>query len=313
LSFAIGVVLIGRAPQNVEHNDFTEYNMRAAVEGLCAGGDGRGRITIPERESVPGRVSNRYGDGQGASRELRGTTQSQLIPERTGFWRFDCKATSVAPITKTEPSRNALEVQEFAENAGVLARISGDLLRSARDEVTALLGRLDARHPLRGRLDEIRYTLQSAGDLNRQLSHSLGLAGIQSIPAERGMERAPTGQAVLVVESNDGLRGLMGEVIRKQGYRVLEAGTAEEAERVVARTPYPLHKLVTEVLISGASGVALGSRLRLLQPNLGIVYTVCEEHDAVVPREALGRSIVLRKPFTVAGLSGALSEAAEAA
>jgi CheY-like chemotaxis protein len=216
---------------------------------------------------------------------------------------------SVAPITKVETSRNPLENTEFVEYARVLARISGDLLRSARDEMTTLLERLDARHPRRERLGEIRYTLESAGDLNRQLAQCLGASGSHATPGGRGVERAGTRQAVLVVESDEGLRGLMGEVIRKQGYSVLEAGTVEEAEMVAARTPVPLHKLVTEVLISGASGVALGSRLRLLQPGLGIVYTACEAHEAVLPREALGQSIVLRKPFTVAGLSGALEEA----
>lgn len=94
-------------------------------------------------------------------------------------------------------------------------------------------------------------------------------------------------------------------MIRKLGYRVLEARTAEEAERVVARTPIQVDKLITEVLISGASGVALGSRVRHLQPQMRIVYTVCEAHEEVMPSGALGRATVLRKPFTVAELSEA--------
>ena len=106
--------------------------------------------------------------------------------------------------------------------------------------------------------------------------------------------------------------GLMGEVIRKQGFRVLEARTAEEAERVVAETPFPVDTLVTEVLIAGASGLALGSRLRLLQPHLAIGYTACEAHAAVVPRGALSQATVLKKPFTADGLADALKGAAAA-
>ncbi len=212
-------------------------------------------------------------------------------------------------MTKAVPILEMNQDSEASECVEALMRTSGDLLNSVHDNLRDLLNRLDGHHPLRDRLSEIAYALQSAGALNRQLVRCLGLVNLHASPAGLGPEPVATGLVALVVESNDGLRGLMGEVIRKQGYRVLEASTAEEAERVVSHTPHVIHKLVTEVLISGASGVALGSRLRLLQPNLGIVYTVCEAHEAVVPREALGRATVLRKPFTVAGLSGALKGA----
>lgn len=221
-------------------------------------------------------------------------------------------------MTKTALSLNLPQGSEFA---GVLARTSGDLLCSAHDELTALLGDLEDRHPLRRCLGEIRTALHSALELNRQLTHCLELVALQTnldgphsfSPVERPpqvAERTEPEMVALIVESDDGLRSLMGEVIRRQGYRVLEASTAEEAERVAAETPFPVDKLVTEVLISGASGVALGSRLRVLRPGIGIVYTVCEAHEDVVPRGALGHDTVLKKPFTVAGLSDALNGAA---
>lgn len=222
-------------------------------------------------------------------------------------------------MTKAAPSLNLPHGSETAEFAGVLAKTSGDILGSSCREVATILRELDRRHPLRARLEEIGYALETAWELNLQVVDRLGLAAVRArVPGPRweaGARPLPARKArsqvmvALVVESDSGLRNLMGEVIRKQGYRVLEAGTAEEAESVVAKTPYAVDTLVTEVLISGASGVALGSRLRLLQPHMGIVYTVCEAHEAVVPRGAMGEARVLRKPFTVAGLSGALKGA----
>lgn len=218
-------------------------------------------------------------------------------------------STHEADMTKTAPFLALDQAPGTAEYVEALVRTSGDLLSSVHGELTDLLSGLDVQHPLRERLADIGHALQLAGEVNRQMVRHLGVSALRATPARLGTGPGSTGLLALVVESNDGLRGLMGEVIRKQGYRVLEASTAEEAERIASRTPHSLHKLITEVLISGESGVALGSRLRLLQPNLGIVYTVCEAHEAVLPREALGHAIVLRKPFTVAGLSGALEGA----
>ncbi|MBL0161375.1 MAG: hypothetical protein IPP47_30505 [Bryobacterales bacterium] len=224
-------------------------------------------------------------------------------------------------MTRTESTMSLNQASESADFAGVLARTSDDLLNSAYEELMALLRDLDARHPLRSRLGEIRFALQSARDLNRQLVHCLSLVALHSTldqPArssswgQRQQGMRPVAQTpepakvALVVESNDGLRRLMGEVARKQGYQVLEARTAEEAERIAGETVLPVERLVTEVFVAGASGVALGSRLRQLQPQMSVIYTVCEAHEAVLPPGALGEATVLRKPFTVAGLTDAL-------
>ena len=222
-------------------------------------------------------------------------------------------------MTKAAPSLNLPQGSETAEIAGVVARTTGEILVSSCHEVSAILRDLDRLHPLRARLEEIGNALETARELNLQVVDRLGLAAQHAKVTGRGWEAGvrplralkarSQAMVALVVESDRGLRRLMGEVIRKQGYRVLEASTAEEAESVVAKTPYAVDTLVTEVLISGMSGVALGCRLRLLQPHMGIVYTVCEAHEAVVPRGAMGEARVLRKPFTVAGLSGALKGA----
>jgi CheY-like chemotaxis protein len=195
-----------------------------------------------------------------------------------------------------------------ADQAEPLARASGDLLDFARHEMSVLLRELDVRNPLRLRLEAIEHALQIRQESNHQLAAYRDLA----TPGEVGQESGDQGMVALVVESHDGLRGLMSEVLSKLGYRVLEARTAEEAEREVAKAAHAVDTLVTEVLISGTSGLALGSRLRLLQPHMGIVYTVCEAHEAVVPPGMLRRATMLRKPFTVNGLSGAVREAAAA-
>ena len=189
-----------------------------------------------------------------------------------------------------------------------LARASRDLLESARHEVSMLMSELDMRNPLRARLEAIEHALQSGQESNRRLLACPGVATL----GEAKREIRDQAMVALVVESHDGLRGLMGEVLSRLGYRVLEARTAEEAERAVAKHAQAVDTLVTEILISGTSGTALGSRLRLMQPQMGIVYTVCEAHEAVVPAGMLRRATMLRKPFTVAGLSVAVKEAAAA-
>ena len=203
---------------------------------------------------------------------------------------------------RIQPPQGAKTVDQ----ARPLARASRDLFESARHEVSALMSELDRRNPLRARLEAIEHALQSGQESNHHLLACLGGAAFGEVRPESGDQPL----LALVVESHDGLRGLMGEVLSKLGYRVLEARTVEEAEQAVATAEQAVDTLVTEILISGTSGMALGSRLRLLQPHMGIVYTVCEAHEAVVPPGMLRRATTLRKPFTVAGLSFAVKEAA---
>jgi hypothetical protein len=62
---------------------------------------------------------------------------------------------------------------------------------------------------------------------------------------------------VLVVEDEAGVRHLARDVLRRSGYRVLEAADGAEALRLVAAQQGPIDLLLTDVVMPGMSGAEL--------------------------------------------------------
>lgn len=113
--------------------------------------------------------------------------------------------------------------------------------------------------------------------------------------AARESERAaPQGwETVLVVEDDPEVRRLVGKVLRKNGYRVLEAGHGGEALALARGHAGPIHLLIADVVMPKMGGPELASHLRMLRPGLKLLYMSGYEHK---PSPALGGPF-LQKPF----------------
>jgi DNA-binding response OmpR family regulator len=100
------------------------------------------------------------------------------------------------------------------------------------------------------------------------------------------------------VEDEDGVRKLMHNYLEREGYQLLEARNAEEAELVAEVYREPIHVLVTDVVMPGMTGPQLAERLTELRPQMKVLYVSGYRHDALggagVPG---GDSNVLPKPF----------------
>jgi CheY-like chemotaxis protein len=68
------------------------------------------------------------------------------------------------------------------------------------------------------------------------------------------------GELILVVEDNENNRMLVRDVLQARGYRVIEAGTAEEGLRVAAAQQPAL--ILMDVQLPGISGIEALQRLR---------------------------------------------------
>ena len=69
-------------------------------------------------------------------------------------------------------------------------------------------------------------------------------------------------ETILVVEDQDQLRKMAGRVLRRYGYRVLEAANAAEARCTSKNYAGPIHLLLTDVVMPGMSGPELAGRLQ---------------------------------------------------
>jgi two-component system cell cycle sensor histidine kinase/response regulator CckA len=110
-----------------------------------------------------------------------------------------------------------------------------------------------------------------------------------------------TGQGtILLVEDEEGLRGLNARGLRSRGYQVLEAGNGVEAIEVIERHPGKIDLVVSDVVMPEMDGPALLKVLRERLPELRIIFVsgYAEEAFAKSLPEG-GQFEFLAKPFAL--------------
>ncbi len=119
-------------------------------------------------------------------------------------------------------------------------------------------------------------------------------------------EQEPEGEpapVILVVEDEPGIRGLVRKILRREGYEVIEAGNAEEAQTAASTHDAPIDLLLTDVMLPGLGGRALAESLTQQHPGLKVVYVSGFTADEGVRSGAFPPgSRFLQKPFTLSAL-----------
>ena len=119
---------------------------------------------------------------------------------------------------------------------------------------------------------------------------------------------------ILLVEDHEQIRSAIRRILQAHGHHVVEAPSGESAELAaleLAERHQPVHVLLTDVVMPGADGRALATRLRAVYPRLRVIYmSGYARHpmlDDDLRREA-GTSF-LAKPFSVDQLAAAVRSA----
>ncbi len=124
-------------------------------------------------------------------------------------------------------------------------------------------------------------------------------------PAET--EAAPAGpkaisigerQLVLVVDDEPSLLETLGQILRRQGYRVLTAGNGREALALLELHRRQVKLVIADVMMPVMDGLALAERLRIDAPEIpviGISGLALGERQAEV--DAAGSGEILLQPF----------------
>jgi CheY-like chemotaxis protein len=121
--------------------------------------------------------------------------------------------------------------------------------------------------------------------------------------AEAVGESAPVQETVLVAEDEAGIRALVRKILNKQGYKVLEASNGQEALRVAASHPEPIHLLLTDVVMPGMNGRELFEQLSATRPNLKVLFISGYTGDDLTDKGSLPQGgEFLQKPFSLAVL-----------
>jgi two-component system cell cycle sensor histidine kinase/response regulator CckA len=119
------------------------------------------------------------------------------------------------------------------------------------------------------------------------------------VEAPPPVSRPHTGaETVLLVEDSEGLRDLARRLLERQGYRVLVAASAEEALQLFEHDA-SIDVLLTDVVMTGASGPELTRQLVERRPDLRVIYMSGYTEEAIVHHGVLNSGIAfLQKPFT---------------
>lgn len=105
-------------------------------------------------------------------------------------------------------------------------------------------------------------------------------------------------ETVMLVEDEPGVRALAAEALKSNGYRVLEAGDAEEAQALVAQHQEVIHLLLTDVIMPGMNGKELADTLTQLRPGIKVLFISGYTADAIARHGILpDGAAFLPKPF----------------
>ncbi len=116
-------------------------------------------------------------------------------------------------------------------------------------------------------------------------------------------------ETVLVVEDQEEVRSLVMMVLKRQGYRLLEAKNGKQALSVAEHHPGPIHLLLTDLVMPGMNGKDLADRLQLARPSMRVLF-MSGYPDKVLPNSAVSNGDVhfIAKPFTPVTLAGRVRE-----
>jgi PAS domain S-box-containing protein len=121
-----------------------------------------------------------------------------------------------------------------------------------------------------------------------------------------------TGQTILLVEDDEGLRALTERILYRNGYTVRSAATAADA-RQLARAGEGIDLLLSDVVMPDTHGPDLARDLRLDRPSLPVVFMSGYAESVLAARSALpAGAVLLDKPVSAHQLLNTISRVLEA-
>ena len=129
------------------------------------------------------------------------------------------------------------------------------------------------------------------------------LPPVQAQPDRSQPEAAPAAscagsETLLVVEDEEGVRTLVRDYLRMNGYTVLEACHGEDALRIACEYPAEIALMITDVIMPGMNGGELAERVTIIRPAMKVLYMSGYAETTVYRKGVLEPgAFFLQKPF----------------
>jgi len=135
------------------------------------------------------------------------------------------------------------------------------------------------------------------GDCGSVPAHTLDGPGAPACDLACGADVVGT-ETILVVEDDDCVRGVLRHVLSDCGYKVLEAGSGDDALRLTERLTAHIDLLITDVVMPNVSGRELAEQLVARHADMKVLFVSGYTDDAVVRHGILNQEVhFLQKPF----------------
>jgi len=116
-------------------------------------------------------------------------------------------------------------------------------------------------------------------------------------------------ETILLVEDEDMVREVAGNVLREAGYTVLEARNGEEATEICLQATERIHLLVTDVIMPGINGRKVSELAVSAHPDMAVLFMSGYTDDAILRHGVLEANVpFLEKPFTPSRLRAKVRE-----
>ncbi|HEV3385138.1 MAG TPA: ATP-binding protein, partial [Gemmata sp.] len=111
-------------------------------------------------------------------------------------------------------------------------------------------------------------------------------------------------ESVLLVEDEDGVRGLALLALQTYGYKVIAASNGKEALQILANHRGVIDILVTDVVMPGMGGPDLAEALKSSFPKMKVLFSSGYTDDAVLRHGLLQEKVAfLQKPYSPLALA----------
>jgi two-component system, cell cycle sensor histidine kinase and response regulator CckA len=124
-------------------------------------------------------------------------------------------------------------------------------------------------------------------------------------PSLHDVARRGGNETVLLVEDESQVRAVAATILRRYGYHVLEAQSGGDALLICEQHSATIHLLLTDVIMQRMSGPTLADRLRVVRPDMRVLFMSGYTDRAVINHALLDSNVdFIQKPFTPERLAG---------
>ncbi|MCB0212238.1 MAG: PAS domain S-box protein [Anaerolineae bacterium] len=133
----------------------------------------------------------------------------------------------------------------------------------------------------------------------------------QSLPINRNrvqkVSKAQSYETIMVVDDDDEVRELIIKILKRHGYKIVDARNGVEALATLESNAIHVDLLLTDVMMPEIYGPELAERIRTHQPDLKVLY-LSGFTTKVLTRWKLTPQQILNKPFSVTTLVNRVQE-----